>query len=127
MMTLNEFNSGKDFGGLIGKLFEARDYAHYMHLHTGSYAKHKALGSFYETVVGLADTLYETYVGQYGHVNFSTDGNKDKNEIEYFENLGSMLKQSHDVFDKKDTHLHNILDEIVGEVYHLLYKLKYLK
>lgn len=127
MITLNEYNSGKDFGSLIGKLFEARDFAHYQHLHTNSFAKHKALGSFYETITGLADTLYETHTGQYGHTNFTISSSKEKNEIQYFEDLGLMLRDTKKVFDEKDTHLQNIMDEIVGAVFHLLYKLKYLK
>jgi hypothetical protein len=52
---------------------------------------------------------------------------KEKNEIQYFEDLGMTMKDSHKIFEDKDTHLHNILDEIVGEIYSLLYKLKYLK
>ena len=51
MISLNEYNSSNDFGGVIGKLFEARDYAHYVHLHNSSYAKHKALGSFYGKII----------------------------------------------------------------------------
>jgi len=127
VITLNEYNSGKDFGSLIGKLFEARDYAHNVHLHTGSYAKHKALGSFYDTITGLVDTLYETHTGQYGHTNFTISSAKEKNEVQYFEDLGMMLRDSKKVFDEKDSHLQNIMDEIIGEVFHLLYKLKYLK
>jgi Family of unknown function (DUF5856) len=127
MISLNEYNSSNDFGGVIGKLFEARDYAHYVHLHNSSYAKHKALGSFYGKIIDLADSLYETHTGQYGHVNFSVSMSKEKNEIEYFEDLAKIMKDSHKIFEDKDTHLHNILDEIVGEIYSLLYKLKYLK
>ena len=40
---------------LIGHLFLARDVTHSVHLNTRSYAKHKALGGFYEDVIELAD------------------------------------------------------------------------
>ena len=38
-------------GDLIGHLFLARDVTHSVHLNTRSYAKHKALGGFYENVI----------------------------------------------------------------------------
>ena len=42
-------------GDLIGHLFLARDVTHSVHLNTRSYAKHKALGGFYENVIELAE------------------------------------------------------------------------
>ena len=50
----------------IGLLFLARDVAHSVHLNTRSYAKHKALGGFYENVIELADDLAEAYQGRHG-------------------------------------------------------------
>lgn len=146
MMSINEFkNNAKNIksearkagaesvseGGKIssvfGKLFEARDFAHYSHLRTDSYAKHKALGSFYEGVVDLADQFYETYAGQYGQVKFEHASVRDSDVIQYFESLGKMLTEAHSYLSEKDTHLHNILDEIAGLTYQTLYKLKFLK
>lgn len=147
MISLNEFKKGKPVqaetkqpkgeakpqGGastLFTKLFEARDFAHYAHLQTESFAQHKALGSFYEGIVDLADTFYETHAGQYGKSSFSPSSSglkKDENPIAYLENLAKMLTEAHSFFDEKDTHLHNILDEITGLTYHTVYKLKYLK
>ena len=45
----------------------------------------------------------------------------------YMENLGKMLVNSHKLIDSKDTHLHNILDEIIALTFRTVYKLKYLK
>jgi len=50
----------------VGLLFLARDVTHSVHLNTRSYAKHKALGKFYESVVGLADDFAEAYQGRHG-------------------------------------------------------------
>jgi hypothetical protein len=47
--------------------------------------------------------------------------------ISYFENLAKTVADSHNIIDKKDTHLHNILDEATALVYHTIYKLKNLK
>lgn len=119
---------GKSVSGLISKLFEARDFAHYAHLQTKSYSQHKALGSFYESVVDLADTFFESYAGKYGLISFkmnSVPTNQDL--ISYFESLAKFVEGSHSVISKGDTFLHNQLDTIAESVYHLIYKLKNLK
>lgn len=127
----NEASEGtarKTIGSFFGKLFEARDFAHHAHLQTKSYSQHKALGSFYESIVDLADTFFEVHAGQYGITKFNMSAAPSNTDvIAYFENLAKTVANTHNVVDKKDTHLHNILDEITAEVYHLLYKLKNLK
>ena len=50
----------------VGMLFLARDVTHSVHLNTRSYAKHKALGGFYDKVVDLADDFAEAYQGRHG-------------------------------------------------------------
>jgi hypothetical protein len=121
-------SSEKNVTSMFSKLFESRDFAHYAHLKSKSYAEHKALGSFYEEIIELADTFYETYAGQYGQVSFNLSSTpKDSNVISYMENLGKTLADGHSLLEKNDTHLHNILDEIVGLIYQTCYKLKYLK
>jgi len=128
----NEATEGSlGIGKIVSKLFEARNVAHHAHLMvkgTGSYAKHKALQGFYEGIIPLADSLFETYAGQYGLVNFDKNGSAgDEDIIRYLENLSKMLINSHEIIDKRDSHLHNILDEIVGFVNATLYKLKFLQ
>jgi hypothetical protein len=132
-MALNEF---KEFttkanpANLFSKLFEARDFAHFAHLKAAkkSYAEHIALGDFYDKLTSLADEIYETYAGQYGIPALNNKLNiPSEDAIEYLGVLGKELIDTHTAFDEKDTHLHNILDEIVGLVYHTLYKLKFLK
>ena len=118
---------GEKIAAVFGKLFEARNFAHYAHLRTNSYAQHKALGSFYEDVIDLADKLYETYAGQYGQIKFDYDSAKESDVVKYFENLGKMMSDAHSALDEKDTHLHNIIDEITGLIYQTIYKLKFLK
>ena len=144
MISLNEFKKvgknttneakeeSKPQGGastLFSKLFEARDFAHYAHLQTDSYAQHKALGSFYEDLLELVDTLVETHAGQYGKstFSFSSVAKKDENPVTYLESFAKMLGSARSFFNENDTHLHNILDEITGLTYQTVYKLKYLK
>ena len=67
MVTENEMGSCKeDLGTIIGILFMSRTYSHIAHLKTGSYAKHKALNEFYDSVIDIADSLAEASQGLYG-------------------------------------------------------------
>ncbi len=48
---------------VLNKLFEMRDNTHIAHLQTKSYAEHKALNKFYDSIVDLADDFAEQYQG----------------------------------------------------------------
>lgn len=104
-----------------------RQNAHILHLASKSYAEHKALGSFYEALVDLADSLIETYQGQYGIVNIEQVITKEKDAESFLSKAAEDFSEAHELFDKKDTHLHNIIDEIVALTYQTHYKVKFLK
>ena len=113
MVTENEMGSCKeDLGTIIGILFMSRTYSHIAHLKTGSYAKHKALNKFYDSVVDMADSLAEASQGLYG-----------KLEIPYLNMIGkiddpiggitSQLKAIEKLIGNIDEeYLKNILQEI---------------
>lgn len=113
MTTENEMGSCKeDLGTIIGILFMSRTYSHIAHLKTGSYAKHKALNEFYDSVVNMADSLAEASQGLYG-----------KLEIPYLNMIGkiddpiggitSQLKAIEKLIGNIDEeYLKNILQEI---------------
>lgn len=113
----------------IGQLFLARDVAHSVHLNTRSFAKHMALQAFYEGIIDLADKLAEAYQGRYGligPIELQT-AKKTGNIVDFLESQLSELEEiRYKVIDKKDTALHNIVDEIVGLYLSTLYKLKFL-
>jgi hypothetical protein len=114
---------------LIGHLFLARDVTHSVHLNTRSYAKHKALGKFYESVIGLADDLAEAYQGRHGLIGPITlhSAKKTANVIEFLEDsLKDVEDLRYKVCEKDDTAIQNIIDEIVGLYLSTLYKLKFL-
>lgn len=129
MISLNEFKSAGNISSVFSKLFHMRDAAHYAHLRTKSYSQHKALNGFYEDVLGLADQLIETYQGQYGLQKFEIQSveSGDFDIIKYLEDSARFMSEAHNALEKKDTHLHNILDEITALIYQTLYKLKNLK
>jgi len=114
---------------LIGHLFLARDVTHSVHLNTRSYAKHKALGKFYDSVIDLADNLAEAYQGRHGLIGPITlhSAKKTGNVVEFLEDsLSEVEKLRYEVCDKSDTAIQNIIDEIVGLYLSTLYKLRFL-
>ena len=120
---------------LFSKLFESREMAHIYHLQVngdpGSHAKHTALGEYYDGVLGLIDSIIEVFQGQYGIVEeydvIDTKETGSKDTIEYFNELARFIKEERKCINAEDTHLHNIIDEVVALVYRTLYKLKYTK
>jgi hypothetical protein len=114
---------------LIGHLFLARDVTHSVHLNTRSYAKHKALGKFYDSIIDLADNLAEAYQGRHGLIGPITlhSAKKTGNVVEFLEDsLNEVEKLRYEVCDKSDTAIQNIIDEIIGLYLSTLYKLRFL-
>jgi hypothetical protein len=134
-MPTEFLGEGSTPGKLFSKLFESREMAHIYHLQVkgdmGSHAKHTALGDYYEGVLVLIDSIIEAFQGQYGIIEeydvIDTSGTREKDTIEYFNELARFIKEERKCINEEDTHLHNIIDEVVALVYRTLYKLKYTK
>jgi hypothetical protein len=110
-------------------LFLARDVTHSVHLNTRSFAKHSALGTFYDEIVDLADKFAETYQGKYGLIGPISlmSAKKTSNVVEFLQDQVDEIEQiRYKVVDKDCTALQNIIDEIVGLYLSTLYKLKFL-
>jgi len=108
----------------VAILMNSRTQAHYFHLQTTSYAKHKALQKYYEGIVDLLDAYAEAYMGKYDRVKpvkmnktFLTDPEKAP---AYFK---SLLKRVKTVKRPKDSYLKNIEDEIITLITKTLYLL----
>lgn len=120
---------------LFSKIFESREMSHIYHLQVngeqGSHAAHLALGSYYDGINELLDELIETYQGQYGIVDgydlIDTKDTRTKEKVAYFEEVVEYIKNARKCISEEDTHLHNIIDEMVALLYKTLYKLKFLK
>lgn len=114
----------------IGTLLLARDVAHREHWRTTSHAQHLALEAFYDNLLDLTDGLVEKYQGRHGVM--STIPIKASAVVAPIipalkGMLGEIEDTRYDVVPKTDTALHNIIDEIVGEFLHVIYKLERLK
>jgi chloramphenicol O-acetyltransferase len=113
----------------VGMLFLARDVTHSVHLNTRSYAKHKALRSFYDNIIDLADTFAEAYQGRHGLIGPISlmSAKKTTNVLDFLQDqVEEIEKCRYEVCDKTDTPIQNIIDEILALYLTTLYKLKFL-
>ena len=120
-------------GRLVGTMFLAREYAHRAHLGVtgaGSFAKHSALGDFYEAIIGHADSITETYQGRHDVI-IQIPYLPMPDEPDCIKALENMLddieKLRYDAVDKKDSPIQNLIDEAVGTFLTTLYKLRKLR
>lgn len=112
----------------VSLLFLSRNTAHAAHLNTDSYARHMALGTFYDELTDLADKFAEAWMGR----NLEKIGDLPELPMPKGDIL-SVLKRHLEVIEKTrdfvpatDTALNNIIDEIVGLYLSTIYKLKFL-
>ena len=113
----------------VGMLFLGRDVAHSVHLNTRSFSKHMALNTFYDEIVGLADSFAEAYQGKYGWMGPISlmSAKKTTNIVEFLQDqMDEIEAERYKIVDKDCTPLHNIIDEIVGLYLSTLYKLRFL-
>lgn len=126
MISLQEYKQSKSVPNLVSKMFEARQIAHNLHLKSKSFSEHEALGGFYDGLLNLVDNFIETYQGQYGLISDYNIQTKDvANTLEYMEDTVKLFAAGRESL--KDSHLQNIMDEIIALTYKTIYKLKYLK
>lgn len=129
-LILEQESDKGDFVEMISLLFHSRTQAHTFHLQTESFAEHKALEGYYDGIVGLIDSITESYQGKYGIVK----GYKNYPLVEYKGNE-STVSFFHNVCDKvtklrdccKDSWLQNEIDNVCTLISSTLYKLKFLK
>jgi hypothetical protein len=126
-MSLSKSITKEEFFGL---LFKVRNQIHLAHLRVngeGSYARHAALGDFYDELLDLTDILIESVQGKHGILNITVPEAKAEDPIKVISDL-SKLCDCGPVYEMfKETWIQNELDEISKLCYQTLYKLKNLK
>ena len=113
----------------VGTLFLARDVAHSAHLNTRSYARHKALGEFYDGVIGLADSFAEAYQGRHGLIGpIALMGVKKQGNIIDFlaAQLAEIEEARYKVCAKDDSTMQQLIDNIIEHYLRALYALRFL-
>lgn len=108
----------------IGQLFQSRDMMHLTHLQTTNYAEHKALKKYYEGILGLTDELVETYFGTIGkRLNIKILASEYMNSKAHLTYLKDYVLKHRGVLGMENTHIQNIIDEILGLITGTLYLL----
>lgn len=116
----------------ISTLFASRTQTHIFHLQTKSYARHMALGEYYDGIVDLVDNLAEAYQGKYGIISGYTPAEQfaDYNDLQvvnYFKALGAYVEKTRTNPEfPQDAYLQNIVDEMHVLIYSTLYKMENL-
>ena len=100
--------------------------AHLLHLQTDSFAKHEALGEYYDEIIDLVDEYAEAFMGKYGQLKtFPEDFHLSEEPVEYLNSIKDFIEQSREHLPQ-DTELMNLVDEIADLVNTTLYKLRFL-
>lgn len=123
--------SHKAAGELVSRCLELHEQAEIQHLQArgGSYAMHKALEEFVDSIKDLADGFAESYQGVYGLIKDYPD--VECEEKPFLEQLQDFRKwvmvNRDDVGSSDDSELQNAIDEIVTLVNRIMYKLRFFK
>jgi len=132
---VSEESGSNDVSKFISKLLESREMAQVYHWTVkgdmGSHAAHLALESYYDGVIGFIDDIVEIYQGQYGLIEgydvIDTTDSKSKDRLDYFKETVEFVKSNRNCIKAEDTHIHNIVDELIALQYKTIYKLTYNK
>lgn len=128
-------SEGGDVSKFISKLLESREMAQVYHWTVkgdmGSHAAHLALEAYYSGVIEFIDDIVEIYQGQYGLIEgydvIDTTDSKSKDRLDYFKEIVEFVKSERTCIKSEDTHIHNIVDELIALQYKTIYKLTYNK
>jgi len=116
---------------LASILFHSRTQAHVFHLGVsgpGSFAAHSALGTYYDEIVDLTDSLVESYQGKYGLIKFKPVLGMDndcscENIVAYFDKLITIVDTLSKAPGLQDGYIQNQIDTINELLFSTRYKL----
>lgn len=115
---------------LIARVFYARNVAHFEHWRSegvGGYARHKALGEFYEGVIDALDSLVEAYQGAFELVGDIPAPKTKAEDIQMIlvEDAG-WIEKNHEAVCKGNRAVANLLDAVTSVYITTTYKLRNL-
>jgi len=119
-------------GEFVGTLLHSATIAHIMHLQAqgeGSYAKHIALGSYYDAIVDAADSLAEVIQGCTGEIIKSYPpmfGNPAVEALDYLQSIKEYVITHRDQISEY-SNIQNEIDTIVSLLDSTIYKLTFLR
>ena len=113
---------------LVVRVFNTRNVAHLAHLKTKSYAQHVVLGGFYESVIGVLDSIIEVHQGVFGLINvpYLPKIETPANIVKHIEAEMKWICDNRAELAQGVTAIENLIDSL-SEIYmQTLYKLKNL-
>ena len=119
-------------GEFIGTLLHSATIAHIKHLQAvgqGSYAKHIALGDYYDEIVSATDSLAEAIQGSIGEIIESYPpmfGNPATEALEYLKSIREYVISNRDSISDY-TNIQNEIDNIMTLLDSTIYKLTFLE
>jgi len=115
---------------LIGRVFTARNLAHLEHWKTtgvGSFARHSALGDFYDGIIDKLDGIVEAYIAYFGDIGEPRDiAPKVTALVPLITVDAAWITKNRSEIAKGVPAIENMIDDLVGLYLHTLYKLKRL-
>jgi len=116
-------------GRLIALLFLGREVAHREHLRTKSYSQHVALNTFYDEIIGIADSIAEAFQGRHGiiaNIPMLTNDTQGAIDVVLEKQLAANEKLRYTAVPKEETAIQNLIDTAVELYLSTLYKLRNL-
>jgi hypothetical protein len=122
--------NNEEFCDMVSRILHSRSQVHVFHLQTESYAEHKALNDYYDSIGDLYDGLVESYQGKYGIItkvkSFEIEQYESNQQIiSYFMTLSNEIESRRTSVE--DSYLQNQIDTVLELIFSTLYKLRFLK
>lgn len=116
---------------LISRVFYARNVAHFEHWRatgSGSFAKHMALGSFYEEIIEAIDDLVEAYQGAFELIgNIPAPETSTGDVLKLLEGDADWIEKNHESICRGNRGVANLVDTVTDTYLSTIYKLRNLK
>ena len=112
----------------VATLFHSATVAHFMHLSTDNFARHRALHKYYEEIGDLADAVAESYMGYEGVrlTAWPKEFHLASDPVTYLEKLRDFVEEARKVICPDYTPVQHQIDAIQELMDSTIYKLKFL-
>jgi DNA-binding ferritin-like protein len=115
---------------LISRVFYARNVAHFEHWTAngvGAFARHKALGNFYEDVIEALDSLVEAYQGAFELIGpVRAPKTKASEILLILTEDAEWIEKNHEAVCKGNRAVANLVDGVTETYLTTIYKLRNL-
>ena len=110
---------------LISRVFYTRNFAHWAHWRTKNYARHKALGKFYDDVIEQLDALVEAHQGVNGLVGQIPPPEQTGTDILILlKDDAAWIEKNHESICGGNRAVANLIDGVTGVYLSAIYKLE---